>query len=96
MAPSGTLMKSLPCRVLVARLPSSQRKPLPAVLAISSGVAASPRPIQTMSSGPELIRVFIGAPSPRPEGSAAASTLKHLPPEASTVSVSVVLHSSSR
>jgi len=60
-----------------------------------AGVAA-PRPIQTMSSEPELMRVFIGAPSPRPEGSAAASTLKALPPEASTVSVSVVLHSSSR
>ncbi len=37
----------------------------------------------------------MGEPSPRPEGSAAASMLKTLPPEASTLSVSVVLHSSS-
>ena len=75
LAPSGTVMKSLPWRVLLARSPSLHRNPLPAVLAMSSGVDGSPSPTQTMSSEPELMSVFMGAPSPRPEGSAAASTL---------------------
>jgi hypothetical protein len=95
-APSGTVMKSLPWRVFVARSPSLQRNPLPPLFAISSAVFGLPIAIQTISSGPEFTSVFTGAPSPRPEGSAAASSVKHFPPAARTVSASVVLHSISR
>ena len=51
-------------------------------------------PIHTMSSEEELTSVFTGEPSPRPAGIAAASSVKLLPEAASTITGSVVLHSS--
>ena len=56
--------------------------------------AGSPERIQTMSSEEELTSVFTGAPSPRPLGIAAASMVKLLPEAESTITWSVVLHSS--
>src|SRR5204862_6558570 len=93
-APSSTFMKAFPCRVLVTRSPSLQTKPRPAELLTRSGCAGAPEAIQTMSSEEELTRVLTVAPSPRPEGMAAASTVKVLPEAASTITGSVVLHSS--
>ena len=86
-------MKSFPCRVLVTRSPSLHTKPRPAELLTRSGCPGAPEAIQTMSSEEELTSVFTGAPSPRPEGMAAASTVKVLPEAASTITGSVVLHS---
>ena len=47
-----------------------------------------------MASEPEFTSVFTGAPSPRPLGISAAAMVNVLPEPASTITESVVLHSS--
>ncbi len=83
-APSGTLMKSLPCLVFVARSPSLQRKPVARECWHEQRrVSGSPRPIQTMSSDAGIDqRVHRRAVAAARRAAPRRPRVKLLPPEA--------------